>query len=91
MSHSEVIELGAQSHSIAFGGVFPNINEAILADENITQKIRILMDSLKLFCYCCGMATKKIRMVQLQLEDRDFTSSTHIMYAQYNPLSGFWK
>ena len=55
----------------------------------ISQKIRILMDSLKLFCYRCGMTTKKFRMVQLQLEDRAFTSGTHIMYAQCNPLSGF--
>ena len=28
---------GAQPHSIAFGGVFPNITEAILNDENSTK------------------------------------------------------
>ena len=31
---------GAQPHSVAFGGVFPNITEAILVDEIIT-KVRI--------------------------------------------------
>ena len=31
---------GAQPHSIAFGGVFPNITEAILVDE-ISTKVRI--------------------------------------------------
>ena len=31
---------GAQFHSIAFGGVFPNITEAILVDE-ISTKVRI--------------------------------------------------
>ena len=31
---------GAQPHSIAFGGVFPNITEAILVDE-ICTKVRI--------------------------------------------------
>ena len=30
---------GAQPHSIAFGGVFPNITEAILVDE-ISTKVR---------------------------------------------------
>ena len=31
---------GAQPHSVAFGGVFPNIKEAILVDE-ISTKVRI--------------------------------------------------
>ena len=31
---------GAQPHSVAFGGVFPNITEAILVDE-ISTKVRI--------------------------------------------------
>ena len=33
--------VGTQPHSIAFGGVFPNITEAILIDEISKKKVRI--------------------------------------------------